>query len=236
VLGSPRTLVACALVLFLSWATVGMTRVMRLPSWEGGRDISLPRFHAWPEDDSPRRSAKCILLAPDATGTFEFIEEQAGLYPWDTQREGFAFLEFQRDVRCYGTWAPVTESRLWHARLSTVSWRALPDLGADDRLAHLMSAVPAERRGGWAALWPPDGRPQKVAEEQRVVWWGYLWNAATLAALVGAAAWPFVAPFWFFQWRTERRRARGLCVRCTYQVRTEAGALAVCPECGTSTT
>lgn len=183
-----------------------------------------------------------LLLVPDANGEYALSDASDSFRRYEAWRadESIPFdcfeLTLRRDTRWEGNWAPVRciEELGVSAKLLQEGERP----GAYVSMADLMPAVPPEKRGRWGELWVRETGRAPVTE--RAVWWGYLWNGATLAAIVGAAASLVTMPFWFLERRTERiakrRRARGLCARCGYQVRTGAGALATCPECGLKST
>jgi hypothetical protein len=235
-LGSPRTLIACVLVVVLSWATVGMTGVEAEELDLCGARIRLPRLEAW-STSRPPDQLRLIRIDTGSDGTLAVVGVQdlevqhdvdsvAGLWLADAEH---AYLALSRYPGRAHAWAPTTDGYLLYADFNMRAASLVRVQGRRDALAAVMDAVPAENRGQWTALWE-NGRPKLSLSIRRVLWWGYVWNGVTLAALIGVVAWPFVAAF--SGWRTDRRRARGQCVRCAYQLKTDAMTLETCPECG----
>jgi hypothetical protein len=169
ILGHPRTLVVCLLVLAYSWATLGMTRVVPFGMVAGGRGQYIPRLEGW--DLSPATSVRCLLLAPDAEGKLAVVEVRERDEPWETPRDGRAFLMLWRTTRRGGMWAPVTEQISYNARFWDERLLRGYRFRYEDRLAELMTVITAEQRGEWAALWPADGPSKSGAEVERVLWW-----------------------------------------------------------------
>jgi len=224
VLGHPRSLVVCVAVVVLSWATVKQTGV----TWTPDDDVLTPRLGGLNGEPEPRHLG--IELRTNAAGQYELVRAAPGDRRQDSERDTDLLTLSEWRYR-WGMWAPTREHRLMQADFSVFVRRSdVSGVSSGDRTLQAMQAVPQEVRRDWKLLWSADGQPCLMGEAWRTVWWGHAWNGVTLLALAGFFAWPIFAMI--PKWEARRRRLRGLCARCGYQVRTDAGALQTCPECG----
>lgn len=84
--------------------------------------------------------------------------------------------------------------------------------------------------------WPRDGWDIALNPAQPFVWLPWLHHESPSSHRIDMPLWvvlaPALAPSAIFAWRQARRRARGECARCAYDLRGLPPG-APCPECGT---
>ncbi len=141
------------------------------------------------------------------------------------------------DVRRIGWFAPTIET----TRVE-VTLEATPFAPSD---AWSRENLDASRDALAALLRDPAGknRPDLAAKllagnsvTARTIWWGVLWNGATLATLALACVSLALQPAWWRRWVSRRRLRRGLCGTCAYDLSATAedGGSLRCPECGSA--
>lgn len=165
-----------------------------------------------------------------------FLDPESGSWDelsrvmWDS---GSAVAECSLRDSVYGTgfWAFTSEhhARLLHVLPMTGEWNDA-EISAARSAAFSKSSVPPavwRRVQGWMDIAGGD------TKESRILWWGAGHDlvalallAALLYSLTGWEAWLAAKP-WS---RSARRRRRGLCVACGYDLQGIEGG--VCPECG----
>jgi len=134
----------------------------------------------------------------------------------------------------HGAWAPtlstsVRRSTAYHLPLESSGNTPAVDRDAYDRVLSLLPEGTARQMEPLRGI---SGGPERVLTIDTPIWWGYAWNAASIAALVLGLTSVACSPAWFNGVRARRRARRGACARCMYPLGTPSGTLAICPECG----
>jgi hypothetical protein len=141
------------------------------------------------------------------------------------------------DVRRIGWFAPTIENTRVEVRLEVTQF-APGDAWSE---ANLNSS----REAFAAMLRDPAGKNRSDLAERflagnsvtaRTIWWGVLWNYATLAALALLCVSVALQPAWWRGWVSKRRLRRGRCGTCAYDLSATAedGGSLRCPECGSA--
>ena len=139
------------------------------------------------------------------------------------------------DVRRIGWFAPTIETTRLETRLQPNPFKP------DDTWSN--ANLEASKAAFVAILRDParKSRPDLAARfldgdhvKGRKLWWGVLWNYATLATLAAFCFSIASQPAWWRRWASRRRLARGRCGRCAYdlQAMKTLNAAVRCPECG----
>ncbi len=144
----------------------------------------------------------------------------------------FGSIMIWEDIHRFGWWAPTSESVerkfFLHEREWTFGYRmSTPhDQYAEVLRAQLADAPRAPLPGSWmdAGL-----LANGISTKQRVVWWGYLVNAATVVGL-GLMGWGGVGLGGAIV--VMRRAKAGQCTKCRYDLSGLRADVTVCPECG----
>lgn len=244
VIGNPLAFAAAVAFLTATWATIERTGTSPIPLFKV-RGVPIYPFHRSQPFNNPSQRLGIFAgfeYAPNTHGTYAVTRTHPGCSIIDgntfddpTPRYSIGISILRKRS---GLLAPTQETSVVHAR--AVSYHFDRELRFEARpapnLDTILDALPHVERAMTAPLRSVTGH-DRSAQLSRVLWWGHLWNIGVILALVVALGSVFCMPAWFrggwFSRRHRRDRiVRGLCPRCAYPTRTDAGTLPTCPECG----
>jgi hypothetical protein len=190
-----------------------------------------------------------IVLPPDETGRRRFVDAYGSPSPTDAEHLAAEYwVRGIERVDRRGLWAPCVRYQTAHFRISATGWpppTAPPPPGLEQAALDWFAAQPqpTEADAAWAAetvarlragdlhtlLWPG------IIHDAAMLPLALLWLPLTVRHLVRFVSYLAREHPDFLRFaldsRAHRRRARGLCPRCAYDL-ANCG-FARCPECGT---